>query len=231
MKAVALLSGGLDSTTALAKSLEDGFNEIYAVSCFYGSKHNTRELQSARTIIDWYNSRFGLGVRIFPVEISLPDVFSGGGSALMGEINMPHLTYQEIAEEVGPSPTVVPFRNANLISVATTVAITHGAEAVYVGMHAEDARNWAYPDCTPEFLGAMANAVWVGSYHQVRLVFPLIWLLKSEVVELGTRLKAPLHLTYSCYEGGLKHCGLCPTCVERKEAFAVAGVPDPTAYL
>jgi 7-cyano-7-deazaguanine synthase len=222
MRAVALLSGGLDSTTSLFQAVYDGYSDVIAVTCQYGSKHNARELEAAVKIAD----KFCTGHSI----VNLPDIFRGADSALMDEVTMPHMTYNEIAEEEGPSPTVVPFRNGNLISVATAIAVTNDAEAVYVGMHAEDARNWAYPDCTPEFLGAMANAVFVGTYQKVRLVFPLIHMMKSGVVTRAALLNVPARLTYSCYEGRRKHCGLCPTCVERVEAFNEAGYIDPAEY-
>lgn len=222
MKAVALLSGGLDSTASMLQAIYDGYEEIIAVTCTYGSKHNKRELKSAARVA----RHFAMAHDI----IDLPGIFQGANSALMGEVDMPHMTYNEIAEAQGPSPTVVPFRNANLISIATTIAVTAGAEAVYVGMHAEDARNWAYPDCTPEFLGAMANAVHVGTYHKVRLVFPFIHMMKTDIVTRAALLNVPAGWTYSCYEGRENHCGECPTCVERIWAFNEAGYRDPAQY-
>lgn len=94
----------------------------------------------------------------------------------------------------------------------------------------DDGANWAYPDCTPEFNGSMASAIYIGTYHKVRLLTPLQWLTKTDVIVLGRAIDAPLHLTYSCYEGRLEHCGLCPTCVNRIEAFKRSGFNDPTHY-
>jgi 7-cyano-7-deazaguanine synthase len=230
MKSVVLLSGGMDSTAVLAQAIADGSDEIHCVSCRYGSKHQDSENLAAMQVVDHY--RFNVGLKsLFHQVVSMPDVFRGAKSALMGEVEMPHLTYAEIATSVGPSPTVVPFRNANLISVAAAIASAQEASYVYIAAHGEDARNWAYPDCTPEFMGAMANAVYVGTYHQVQLRFPFIWMLKWEVCKRGMELDAPLHLTWSCYEGGLVQCGKCPTCIERKDAFERAGYADPTQYL
>jgi 7-cyano-7-deazaguanine synthase len=227
-KAVVLLSGGLDSTTVLAQAIADGAKAVTCVSVQYGSKHNEREAVAARDVVKYY-ARTGILADL--AVINLPShIFLSGQSALMGEIEMPHQTYRELQDSVGPSPTVVPFRNANLISIATSIAIREHAPFVYAGMHAEDAHNWAYPDCTPEFLGAMANAVYVGSYYEVRLVFPFIWMGKDDVVIRAHMLNAPLELTYSCYEGRPKHCGKCPTCIERKEAFRSASIADPTEY-
>ena len=115
-------------------------------------------------------------------------------------------------------------------SHATALAQIMDAQYVYFAAHADDAHNWAYPDTTPEFIGAMGNAMWIGTYHQVRLRTPLMWLTKAEIVTLGTRKNVPFELTYSCYEGNPKHCGACPTCVNRIEAFRQAGIKDPVEY-
>src|SRR5262249_22804288 len=129
------------------------------------------------------------------LTVELPRTFAGAGSTLIDAVAQDRdLTYAEIRESYGVSPAYVPFRNANFLSQATTVALTRGAEFVYFGAHATDSRNWAYPDCTPEFIGAMANAIYVGSYHKVRLMTPLQWFTKADVVRLALRLGAPLEL-------------------------------------
>jgi len=102
---------------------------------------------------------------------------------------------------------------------------------VYFGAHAEDAANWAYPDCTPEFIGAMANAIYVGSYGCVRLYTPLEWSDKQAIIEYGTKLGVNWKDTWSCYAGGEAHCGTCPTCRARRAGFIAAGVEDPTVYV
>lgn len=107
----------------------------------------------------------------------------------------------------------------------------HIAEAgIYFGAHSEDAANWAYPDCTPEFIGAMANAIYIGSYQAIRLYTPLQWLMKDEIVTLGQKLGVDFKDTWSCYAGSELHCGICPTCRSRKDAFKKANVADPTTY-
>jgi 7-cyano-7-deazaguanine synthase len=234
MKAVVLLSGGMDSCTAMAQAVADGASELVAVSIKYGSMHQQAESVAAINVAGWYGAEF--------VGIKMPDdIFKDAGSALMGDQAMPHMTYQEIDKSQGPSPTVVPFRNANFLSIATSLAIKYKAQYVYAGMHGEDAHNFAYPDCTPEFLGAMANAIYVGSYHEVRLQFPLIWMSKADVCKRGLQLGAPFHLTWSCYDprdyGSAMpsterwlQCGKCPTCVERIEAFRKNGIIDPVPY-
>lgn len=105
-----------------------------------------------------------------------------------------------------------------------------GLCGVYFGAHSEDAHNWAYPDCTPEFIGAMANAIHVGSYYSIRLHTPLEWLSKQGVVELGSRLGVRFQDTWSCYKGESLHCGVCPTCRSRKQAFIAARISDLTEY-
>lgn len=241
-KAVVLHSGGLDSTALIEKAIEDGATEILALSIKYGSLHNEAEGAAAADIIQWYRQDQDV-VKFERLSYSLPaDIFAGEASALMGEISMPHLTYQQITESKGPSPTVVPFRNANLISIATAIADARGYNYVYIGAHGEDAHEWAYPDCTPEFLGAMANAIYVGTYQKVRLVFPFIWMMKSDIVLYAAQQGAPIEMSWSCYnpkviaEAGngrmpeWMHCGNCPTCIERAHAFAIAGFVDPTSY-
>jgi 7-cyano-7-deazaguanine synthase len=209
-------------------------DEAEAASFYYGSKHNNVESDAALAVAKYY--------KIKRHYIVLPDIFGGAGSALMGEVEMPVLTYKEIDEGVGPSPTVVPFRNANMLSMATTLAITNKCDFVYAGMHAEDAHHWAYPDCSPEFIGAMANAIYVGSYHEVRLITPIEWMMKADVVYSALHLKVPLGLTWSCYDPKLQTepstikgylpvaCGKCPTCVERINAFKVNELIDPIVY-
>ena len=225
-KAVVLLSGGLDSAVCLAMALEEN-DSVIAVNASYGQKH-IKERQSAIAICNYY---FDKGRDISLKILNLPDIFKGAGSTLTDPgLEQPHLTYSELAESQGPSPTVVPFRNANLLSVATTIAVVNKAQLVYAGMHAEDARNWAYPDCTPEFLGSFASAMYIGTYHQVRLMFPLIWMMKCDVVAEGEIRDVPFYLTWSCYAGGEDHCGKCPTCIERLKAFELNGMEDPVAY-
>jgi 7-cyano-7-deazaguanine synthase len=223
MNALVLLSGGLDSTVALAEAYAMHKGSVGAISFLYGQKHPT-EINAAQAVSDYY----GINHQV----VTLPAVFSGTGSVLIddNELEMPKASYQELSDEFGVSPTYVPYRNGNLLSLATAVALVEGAGEVWAGMHAEDAHNWAYPDCTPEFLGAMASAIYVGSYHEVRLITPHMWRTKADVVQSGLDLKAPLELTWSCYEGRNQACGVCPTCVGRIQAFARVGEKDPISY-
>lgn len=222
-QALVLLSGGLDSACCLAQAVEAlGAENVITLSLLYGQKHS-REIEAARAIAAYYGCRHQV--------VTLPDLFSGYGSTLVdADKEHPELTYQEISESFGVSPTYVPFRNGNLLSAAAALALVAGASYIYYGAHSEDARGFAYPDCTPEFNGAMANAIYVGTYHKVRLVTPLQWLLKKDIVKLAYSLNTPVHLTYSCYAGRAKQCGKCPTCVSRIEAFKQNRRPDPVEY-
>jgi 7-cyano-7-deazaguanine synthase len=218
---------------------------VEAVSMNYGQRH-AKEMVYAANLCD----QLGIKHSVF----SLGDVLSDESTMLTNpDIPLPKATYAELPE--GVSPTYVPNRNMVMLSVLTAHAqkwinaqnkqrqdiadenafaglhtIDKAHAGIYFGAHAEDAHNWAYPDCTPEFIGGMAAAIYVASYHQVRLHTPLMSLNKAEVVMLGERLGVPWEKTWSCYAGGEKHCGTCPTCNARKEAFTHAGVEDPTAY-
>ena len=217
-RAVVLHSGGMDSTVALAlaKKLH---RDVVSLTILYGSSHESMESLAADVI-----SR---KMRIQHEAFNVPSfIFKGGKSALMDETSMPKSEYTT----EGPNTTEVPFRNANFISIAVAYALARSYDYVYIAAHASDHDKWAYPDCSPEFLGAMAAATYVGTYHRVRLKFPFVYMTKSELVKMGELLGVPWSLTYSCYTGGLHHCGFCPTCRERIRAFQEAGIGDPTTY-
>lgn len=217
-KALVVLSGGLDSCVALA--LADREHEaVETVSFDYGQRHSV-ELEAAARISAAYNAKWNL------LEIPL----GRGGVLMEHDAEMPHMTYEDLQEVEGPSATYVPYRNGTMLSHATSLALEIQADTLYAGMHAEDAHNWAYPDCTPEFIGAMQNAIYIGTYMKVRFIAPFTYKSKAEIVKLGVDLAAPLHYTRSCYEGKEAACGECPTCVGRLEAFKLNGLQDPIAY-
>lgn len=219
--AYVLLSGGIDSTTCLAYATHT-FERVVALTVDYKQRHQ-REMQSAQEIVKYFRDQ---GHDIEQKMLQMP---LGVGGLTNPDQVIPQIGYDEIH---GVSPSYVPFRNGSLLSLAASQAQADPqGVAVMYGAHAEDAANWAYPDCTPEFIGAMSAAIYIGTYHRVRLYTPLMWMAKSDVVVMGYKYQAPLHLTWSCYEGGEKHCGVCPTCRARKQAFNQAGHLDLTEYL
>lgn len=222
MKAVVLLSGGLDSSTCLGMAVDAyGPSQVTAISVEYGQRHQA-ELTHAASVAQHY--------RVSHQVVVVPRIFGAGGSSLIvGGPDLPAASYSQLPE--GKSPAYVPFRNGVLLSVATAVADTLEADFVYFGAHREDGDRWAYPDCTPEFIGAMANAIHVGTYFKTRLLTPLEWMKKADVVAAGTKLGVPYGLTMSCYAGEEPACGTCPTCRSRYAAFVANGLLDPVPYL
>lgn len=251
-KAFVLLSGGMDSTTCLYKAYKDFDGSVEAVSIDYNQRHK-RELTFARASCD----KLGIKHTILDVGNLLAGKEILLSADSIDTMDMVHQSYDEIK---GVSPSYVPFRNGLLLSAITAHAQKYvnsqidaaardnqnnisdayakdlaTAEAkdlvtIYYGAHAEDSANWAYPDCTPEFNGSMANAIYTGSYNTIRLATPLQWLEKWQIVQLGESLGVDWRLTWSCYDNGDIHCGKCPTCLARKAAFQRAGVVDPTEY-
>ena len=219
MKSLVLCSGGVDSAVCLAMAAEQG--PVETISFKYGQTHQI-ELEHSAMLSKYYNCTAHH-------EINLPDVFSGGGKSTLVDtgLEQPHMTYAEIRGSEGVSPTYVPFRNANLISAAVAKALTRECDAVWFGAHAEDARNWAYPDTSSEFVGSLSAAIYIGTYHKIRLITPLQWLMKADIVKKGLGLKVPFELTYSCYQGSERPCTKCPTCVERTAAFEANMTQDP----
>jgi 7-cyano-7-deazaguanine synthase len=220
-KAYVSLSGGLDSTTALCIAADNhGSKNVVAISIDYGQRHK-KELDRASQICEM--------LEIEHRVIQLPNIPKSMLTDSTAEV--PNASYGDL---VGVSPTYVPFRNGLLLATLASIASPspNGDEKahIYFGAHAEDAENDAYPDCRLDFIGTMGAAIYIGSYHRVRLHAPLIEMTKAEVVLKGTQLNAPYELTWSCYKGEELHCGVCPTCRARKEAFQIAGVPDPTEY-
>lgn len=217
MSAVIVLSGGLDSTVLLWSYPSDEI--ACAVSIDYGQRHGARELRAARDVV---RER---GVPHVVVDLTGLRAALPGSSLTSDDIAVPHGHY----EDASMRATVVPNRNMILLAVAGGVAVARGADVLAYGAHAGD--HAVYPDCRPEFAHAMSNALALCHYTPVRLERPFVRMSKAEVVAHGRAVGAPMDRTWSCYEGGELHCGRCGTCVERREAFQVAGVPDLTSYI
>jgi len=215
-KLVVVFSGGLDSTVLLA-SLKSQGHTLHAFSVFYGQRHQ-KELHNASVISGL------LGVPHSVIDISnLKDLFTG--SALTTNVAVPHGHYTDAVMAV----TVVPNRNMVLLSLALAKSVSIGFDGVAYGAHAGD--HAIYSDCRPGFVTSMVEAAKYSSVTGQMLLAPFLHLHKSDIVRLGASLEAPLELSWSCYEGLEFHCGKCATCVERKEAFVLASVVDPTQYV
>ncbi len=220
MKAVVLLSGGLDSTVCMSVAADAG-HELYPVSFLYGQRHN-REIECAKKIAAYY------GVNKHLIITANMDAI--GGSALTANIDVP-----EGDENRKDIPvTYVPARNLIFLSYALGYAEVLDAGKIYIGVNALDYSG--YPDCRPEFiqqfqkLADYTTKAAVQDRKIIRVETPLITLTKAEIVKLGMQNKAPLHLTTSCYRGGDKACGRCDSCLLRLRGFREAGIEDPIEY-
>lgn len=210
-----VLSGGMDSTVMLHEYAE---NIALAVNFSYGSNHNAREAECAR-----YNCE-KLGIEL--IEIDLGFIGEHFHSSLLeGADAIPSGDY----DDANMRSTVVPFRNGIMLSVAAGLAESQGLKAVMIANHAGD--HEIYPDCRPEFIRSMGAAIADGTYEGIALEAPYTRISKAEIVERGAKLGVDFSKTYSCYRGTELHCGTCGTCCERQQAFAVAGVDDPTVYV
>jgi 7-cyano-7-deazaguanine synthase len=217
VKVVVLLSGGMDSVTAFHDALR--VHEVVAGLSFdYGAKHHVRELPMAA----WHCERAGVPHRIAPLafvaEEFTSDLLTSGG-------DIPDGHYEERTMKA----TVVPFRNGIMLAIAAGFAESHGAQGVVIAAHAGD--HAVYPDCRESFLAPMAEAIRAGTYAGIQLLRPFVAMDKAAIARRGAELGVDFSRTWSCYKGGETHCGTCGTCVERREAFLLAGVPDPTDYV
>ena len=223
MKALVLVSGGLDSTTSLAMAIDKyGKENVVALSVYYGQKH-TKEIEAAQKITEYY--------QVEHISLDLTPIFQYSDCSLLAHSDkeVPHESYAEQLKETDGSPvsTYVPFRNGLFLSSAASIALSKDCGVIYYGVHADDAAGNAYPDCSKEFEDAMNEAIYQGSGKQLHLEAPFIGWTKAEIVKKGLELKVPYELTWSCYEGGEKPCGKCGTCQDRAKAFALNGVEDP----
>jgi 7-cyano-7-deazaguanine synthase len=217
---VTTLSGGLDSVTLAHALVADGA-ELIALSFDYGQRH-AREIECAVRCAD----RLGAAHHIVDLR-SVGSLLVG--SALTDDaVDVPEGHYTDASM----AATVVPNRNAIMLSVATGVAVANRAVAVATAVHAGD--HAIYPDCRPEFIDAIEHEARVANEGFIvpvfRVLAPFLHLRKDEIVQRGAALGVPFEDTWSCYVGGADQCGKCGTCVERREAFELAGVDDPTRY-
>ncbi len=215
-RSIVLLSGGMDSTVALYDARER--SEVVAcVSCNYGSKHNLREISCAALHAEKCGIPHFIVPLTFVAEHFTSDLLASGGAIPKGH-------YQEATMK----QTVVPFRNGIMLAIAAGFAECCGANSLVIAAHAGD--HAIYPDCREDFMQAMSSAVRFGTYAEIEIERPFIAMTKAQIVARGRELAVDFSQTWSCYVGGTLHCGECGTCVERREAFVLAGLPDPTRY-
>lgn len=219
-KVVVLFSGGLDSSSLVGLMLHEGYNVI-PLSINYGQRH-ARELHAAQQVL----SHFNLEHKHVVVDaLGLRPLLKG--SSQTDDVDVPEGHYAAPSMKI----TVVPNRNMILISLATALALSENADAVGFAAHAGD--HYIYPDCRPNFIYRMGKVMEIASEKPIRIIAPFQNLSKGEILKTVRDAGAdvPFGLTFSCYKGEIKHCGVCGTCVERKEAFQKAGITDPTIYV
>ena len=215
--AAILLSGGMDSGVLLAWARQR-YGRLAALSFDYGSKHGVKEQAMAERRAAAYDAEYVRVQLPFINELFVSSLLKSGAAipdGPYGENNM--------------SSTVVPFRNGIMLSIAAGYAESHGLDCLLIASHAGD--HPVYPDCRPEFDGAMCAAIKLGTTTGVNLLAPFAHLSKAEIAATGRALNFDFTATWSCYKGLDKHCGTCATCLERKQALDHAAELDPTEYL
>ena len=217
MKIVALVSGGMDSVVALHQAATE-HEVLGALSFHYGSKHNDCEIPLARWHADALDVTHTVISLDFIGSLFQSDLLKSGGDIPDGHY-----------EEANMKSTVVPFRNGIMLSIAAGFAESLGAEGIVIAAHSGD--HAIYPDCREEFMKSIGDAIRLGTYAGIHVLRPFIAMRKEDIAARGHSLGVDFSKTWSCYKGGFVHCGTCGTCVERREAFLLAGIPDPTKYL
>lgn len=219
MRAVCLLSGGMDSTTLAYLAREMGF-DLLALHFNYGQRTERKELECAKTIAS------NLGVTgLVAVDLRYLSVF--GGSSLTDH-SLRVDAYEGSRKEI-PN-TYVPFRNANLLSIATSYAEAGGADAIFIGVQSQDYSG--YPDCRPDFIEAFQRVIDLGTRERthIRLMTPFLNRTKTEILREGIRMGVPYEDTWSCYQNEDVACGVCGACHFRRSAFSALGRKDPISY-
>ncbi len=221
-KAISVLSGGLDC--CVATSVYDNEYEIHAITFNYGQKAFRRELKASKEICE----KMGWTHEV----IELPWLSKISTSSLNTDEDIPEVDFDDLDDIEKSKETAssvwVPARNTVFTSIALSYAESIGAEKIIVGWDAEEAAT--FPDNSKEFLNAFNDLIKVGSPEKIEIEAPAIDLDKEEIVKLGLEVGAPMELSYSCYKGGDKHCGVCESCVRRKRAFESLKIKDKSEY-
>lgn len=230
-KAIVLSSGGVDSTTCVGIAVDKyGAENVVTVSVNYGQKHS-KELECAEKVAEHY------GVKHTVIDFTGTHIMDNSNCPLLANSTeeIKHESYvDQIAHDgEGMVRTYVPFRNGLMLSAIASFAMATFPDedvSIFIGAHADDAAGNAYADCSEEFVGAMQDAICIGTYGKVNIEAPLVNMNKAQVVKTGLSLDVPYELTWSCYEGGDVQCGTCGTCIDRRNAFKANGVTDPVPY-
>ena len=223
MKAMVLLSGGVDSATCLGIAVDKyGKDNVIALSISYGQKHD-KEIKASQDVAKYYG--------VEHLYLDLAKIFQYSDCSLLSHSDkeIPKEAYSEQIKKTEGTPvsTYVTFRNGLFLSSAASIALSKNCDVIYYGAHSDDSAGSAYPDCSDEFNKAINEAIYLGSGKQLKVVAPFINKTKAGVVKMGLDLKVPYEYTWSCYEGGDTPCGKCGTCIDRAEAFRLNGVKDP----
>jgi 7-cyano-7-deazaguanine synthase len=216
LNVIVLVSGGIDSVTALYDA-DQKYRVLVGISFHYGSKHNDREISFAAKHCLKLGVRHEVITLDFMNRLFKSDLLQSGG-------NIPEGHY----EESSMKQTVVPFRNGIMLSIAAGMAESMDAQGLVIAAHSGD--HAIYPDCREDFMKSIGDAIRLGTYAQIGVIRPFILMNKTEIIKRGKEFGIDYAQTWSCYKGGQIHCGKCGTCVERREAFILAGVNDPTIY-
>ena len=211
---VIIVSGGMDSITLLYEYQD---RIALGISFNYGSKHNDKEIPLARMHCE------RLGIKHIEIPLHFMEQYFKS-SLLIGGEDIPEGHYADD----NMKSTVVPFRNGIMLSIAAGLAESNGLKYLMMANHGGD--HTIYPDCRPEFVDAMSQAISNGTYEHLQILAPYTNITKTDIARHGAKLGINYAETWSCYKGGDCHCGKCGTCVERKEALHDAGIEDTTVY-
>jgi len=219
-KAIVLLSGGMDSATTLGVANANK-KELYTISFTYGQKHN-KEIECAKKLSEYYKVKEH---KIIDIGF-LGDITKGASALIDGsDVELPENRDEESIPNKIPT-SYVPFRNTIFLSIAVAWAESIGANEIYIGANSVDYSG--YPDCRPEYFAALASLIENGTKNElIEVKVPLLWGSKYEIVELADELNVPLELTWSCYKGDKRPCGVCDSCILRAKGFKDAGAKDP----
>jgi 7-cyano-7-deazaguanine synthase len=218
MKSVIIFSGGIDSTVILSVRLQKTKEDVIALFFDYGSKHNEQELRAATQI-----------ARLFNIQLQVVQV-GFLGNLLKSDLLQKEKDVVQEGSDDERKRVFVPFRNGIMLSLAIAYADSIGYDDVYIGTHRHVDLERTYPDCTKDFIDGFNSVACLGTYNNISVRAPLADLTKPQIVTLGLGLDSPLHLTYSCYNGGEKHCGKCGTCLDRLKAFKANNKTDLVNY-